>query len=427
MVYIGGCFFMKRILSLLLCSIFLVACSSSSNSNVLSAPSSAPTQSNSHTDSEAPLESSEGGMLRFSSGLSLHGNKSGTYFVQMNEQGEYQIYFADYPSKQIVALCSKPNCAHDGEECTSWVQCRANKPYIIPLEDKLVYLYPGNPAYFDIYGEATLPFIEVRSLTGEFLKKVIEFGSGIKLSGEYAVDKDAIYLLEENVSTSDLNITRSLIKVSLSDGKKSVIVSFEPEAGENYFWVGTNDNQFIFKKIKADPALLQVGGQKMISSQTHELFTVDKSGNISASFQKWQQDTGAQFGVDNALFFIENRTLSSIVPDTQITVEHGALEPSYVSFSAYVEPFVILNSSVYRSASFDAPIYYAANMETGEFKELSLIADLGQDSQFIFWSNSGSELFGMYFDDSGQQQFASISIDDLWSNVPNWVLFEKNF
>lgn len=237
------------------------------------------------------------------------------------------------------------------------------------------------------------------------------------------MDGEAVYLMLEQVSGEPLSTTRTLVRVSLADGSRTEIASFALENGVNYFLVGVSGEQFVMKRITAD-----TNAPDFVKSQQHELFLVDKQGRIEPPFKSWTQSAGMQAGVDGRLFYLEQGALTCLGPELEegLVVQNDAFQPDMVSFLACPEPWLLLNSSVHRSAAYDAPIPFAVDLETGEVRELSAITALGQDSQFVFLGANSEELFGSYFDAQGAQQFASISRQDLWNGSANWQVFAQN-
>lgn len=322
-----------------------------------------------------------------------------------------------------MALCADPNCAHDSEACTAFVECPSNKPEVVPVGGQLLFLYCGSPGVADHYGKAALPRLELRGPTGQFIRQLAVFDEGSSFAEEYAVDDEAVYLLLEQVFGESLSVTRTLVRVSLADGSRSEIASFTLENGVNYFLVGVSGGRFVMKRITADTST-----PDPVKTQLHELFLVDKQGRVEPPFKSWTQGAGMQSGVDGRLFYLEQGTLTCLGPELEeaLVVQNDAFQPDMVSFLACPDPWLLLNSLAHRSAVYDAPIHYAVDLETGEVRELAAVTALGQDSQFVFLGASSEALFGSYFDEQGVQQFASISRQDLWEGSANWQVFTQS-
>ena len=407
---------MKKLLSICLCAALLAACAVAPASGTSATPSQ-------NTQPPAAQEEAAGGSLRFSKGVSIHGDEKGTYFPLLTAWDKATVCYADYDTHQVVALCADPNCAHDSEACTAFVECPSNKPEVVPVGGQLLFLYRGSPGVADHYGKAALPRLELRGHTGQFIRQLAVFDEGSSFAEEYAVDDETVYLLLEQVFGEPLSVTRTLVRVSLADGSRSEIASFTLENGVNYFLVGVSGGRFVMKRITADTST-----PDPVKTQQHELFLVDRQGRVEPPFKSWTQGAGMQSGVDGRLFYLEQGTLTCLGPELEeaLVVKNDAFQPDMVSFLACPEPWLLLNSLAHRSAAYDAPIHYAVDLETREVRELAAITALGQDSQFVFLGASSEALFGSYFDEQGVQQFASISRQDLWEGSANWQVFTQS-
>ena len=399
-------------------AISLVACSSSPIEIV-------PSGSQTVTASSKMDESLH---LLFSTGTKIHGNEEGCYIVLPNETNTQDlIYYADYETQQLAVLCTQPNCTHDDNSCTAWISCPANIPDIAVVNDKIILIYPGNPYFFDKYGEDALPRIEIRDVAGRFLKEVVRFKSGIKLAEQYAINKNDIYVLEKDVSQSTLNVTKMLVKINIDSGKKETVASFQPESTEDYFWIGTTENQFIMKKISVQEDLTD-DAQEARLSQQHQLFTVTAKGQMNPVFKQWKHLEGMEGFVDNRLFYItpeEMEIITNISEEANnIIVKDKIFDSNETNFIAYSEPYLLLSSSVHRNETFDAPIFYSLNMENQQIEELSIITELGDDSNFSVYAQTDNSFWVLYYDEKAEQQvFALISKKDLWNNKSEWKKF----
>ena len=409
---------MKKAFSVCLCGLLLAACTAAP---VTSRPA-APAQS---AAPPAAKEETAGGSLRFSRGVSIHGDGQGMYFSLLTTWDKATVCYADYATRQMVALCADPNCAHDSEACTAFVECAPNKPEVVPVNGQLLFLYRGSPSVADREGKAAQARLELRGPTGQFIRQLAVFDEGSSFAEEYAVDDEAVYLLVEQAQGETPTLTRTLVRVSLADGRQSEIASFALENNVNYFLAGVSGERFVIKRITANGDALEI--KNRLSDQEHELFLVDKQGRSEPPFKRWLQDEGTQSGVDGRLFYVESGALIVLDPEEQTTVcaQSDIFEPGMVNFLASTGPWLLLSSSVHQNADYDAPIHYAVDLETGEVRELTAVTALGQDSQFTFLGAGSEELFGSYFDQQGTRQFASISRQDLWEGRANWQVFSQ--
>ena len=168
---------MKKLLSICLCAALLAACAVAPASGTSATPSQS-------TQPPAAQEEAAGGSLRFSKGESIHGDEKGTYFPLLTAWDKATVCYADYDTRQVVALCADPNCAHDSEACTAFVECPSNKPEVVPVGGQLLFLYRGSPGVADHYGKAALPRLELRGPTGQFIRQLAVFDEGSSFAEE---------------------------------------------------------------------------------------------------------------------------------------------------------------------------------------------------------------------------------------------------
>lgn len=82
----------------------------------------------------------------------------------------YTIFFTDYETRQQIYLCSRPECTHNNESCTSFVDCKAgNIPGLLYSNDTLYLISPASVS------ENFLPVIERLNPDGSERKILAQF------------------------------------------------------------------------------------------------------------------------------------------------------------------------------------------------------------------------------------------------------------
>lgn len=388
---------MKTKLCLLLTAlIFLTGCSG----HTQAADSSAfePTTEQSQTEPADPLTYSEG--------TTICSNSSGAYFVVTSPDLKNNlIYYMDYKTQQMIVLCNQPNCAHNDDSCTAWIPVSSNVPQIAALNEGILLVYPGLPYLVDQYGKDALPKIQIADSAGGNAKTLASFGANIQLDPCYAIDSQNIYLFKQDVSSETLTQTKTLIQLNLKTGKETSIASFDLQPGENYFWVGTHGEDFVFKKMKVTTTSKDPKQQRL--SQLHQMFILHKDGTQEPPFEEWNQLNGYERFVDGKLLLAEDSSLKELLCDGEPKIiQNEIFNPSDLNILAAFDSTVIVSSSIYRSAAYDAPICYSADFETGEVLELQNVTDLGPDSQFHILAQLQDLLILEYYTKDGTQQIA---------------------
>ncbi len=170
------------------------------------------------------------------------GNQNGFYYLA-GESGEetdaagnpyINIRYIDYQSRQDIFLCNRPNCNHDDENCTSYIQTGWQRSAILLAGEEQLYLIcnPYGSVTFsadgDMSQEQNIPTVYTMNLDGSNRKKIVELESGCELqSTQYLENGDKLYLvLSKSELKADGNNTTAVRTgqelVEVDTQKKSV-------------------------------------------------------------------------------------------------------------------------------------------------------------------------------------------------------------
>lgn len=160
----------------------------------------------------------------------------GYYYIN-NENNRNNIKYFDYSAKKEIYLCNKPNCKHDIEECSSYLnRLESNNLFVY---NNYLYLISGTGSVvtveFSIGEDGTstpevggkTPIIYRMNLDGTNKTKLFECPSGVELDSNFIVEGNNIYtffLKNKNVELSknsytSMEIGRELVKVNLETKK----------------------------------------------------------------------------------------------------------------------------------------------------------------------------------------------------------------
>lgn len=129
----------------------------------------------------------------------------GFYRILPNKDASNTLSFIDYASQQETVVCNRPECTHSDETCTAWLPYSGGAMLVIPVGKKLVYLYGGNPNFFDELGANASARLETSDLNGVNRKAhhvfnattTIGVGLGTMRHG-FAKDDRYLYFLAQN-------------------------------------------------------------------------------------------------------------------------------------------------------------------------------------------------------------------------------------
>lgn len=217
-----------------------------------------------NTEERVPEKEEELRLVNPSEGC---GNTNGYYYLAGDEQYDaagnayINIRYIDYQSRQDIVLCNKPDCKHDNENCTSYVNTR--DALVLAGDNKLFLLCDIYTAVmFSMGGENSLmenePTIYTMNLDGSDRQKAAVLESGTELqSSEYLIKGDKLYLvvskamLKEGDSTQMVNVSQELME--LDTQKKSVRTVCDLQ---NQRIFGVWDQNIIIRKenYEKDPA-----------------------------------------------------------------------------------------------------------------------------------------------------------------------------
>lgn len=157
------------------------------------------------------------------------------YYYISNEDNRNNIKYIDYSTKKEIYLCNKPNCKHDTEECSSYLNiAEANDLFIY---NDYLYLILGNATVVTMSvgedGTSTQeeggrpPVIYRMNLDGTNKTKLFECPSGVELTSSFIFDGNNLYtffLKSKTIETAKYSYTsmetdRELVKINLETKK----------------------------------------------------------------------------------------------------------------------------------------------------------------------------------------------------------------
>ena len=226
-------FSLFRILFAALC--LLSGCASNARPESQSLPTQ-PEKVQSNVTAPVHVAVGEGGVGPYVS------SENGFYELKSVSANSYNIFFTDYVSNQQVYLCAQPNCAHNSESCTSYVDAsRGNVPGLLYDDKKLYLISPASP------DEAYLPVIEVMEPDGTDRTVLAQFSATKNLNnGVFAADQNALYFVMNDVQT-DGQAKKYVCAVDKKNGSERIVWEIPDKTS---FWIlGAYDRFLLAKTI----------------------------------------------------------------------------------------------------------------------------------------------------------------------------------
>lgn len=149
----------------------------------------------------------------------------------------YNIFFTDYKTRQQIYLCSRPECTHNNESCTSYVDCKAgNIPGLLFSNDILYLISPASVS------ENFLPVIERLNPDGSERKILAQFQASQNLNtGWFLADATSLYFIMENINNG--SFSKTLCAINTESGNVKNILECAPDT-----WIMDGESQSIYLK-----------------------------------------------------------------------------------------------------------------------------------------------------------------------------------
>lgn len=169
--------------------------------------------------------------LHFADGKKMgdgNGSGNGYYRIVPRSDASNNIFFVDYETASQVPLCSRPECQHQDDTCTSWLPYTAGKGAIFAAGDFLYDVCFGNQnsEMVEEIGEDALPKIIQMKRNGSEKKTVYTFPASSVIREGIVYDNSAIYFICDSFENFEQNGNlpeRVLYQYRISDGTMQIL------------------------------------------------------------------------------------------------------------------------------------------------------------------------------------------------------------
>lgn len=426
------------------CLVVLAGCSSAPSSHSASAEATAvpPSTSNEVTPTAVALHQigTEGGAAMEVSG------ENGFYELVPIFPNSYNILYLDYETAQQVYLCGDPNCSHNSETCTSYIDASAgNIPGLLYSDGKIYLIESG------AVSEEALPKIEVMNADGSEKKLLKEFtASQVINSGWYLADDTFIYYVREDIDSMG-SATKTLCRIDKVTGNEEEVRSC------NYNeWMIDGAGSTVFLKVIEEGEWPDRGlydsdeahYEAWVSSSQHKVMTYDLESNQEPQVvDEWSQASRTGNMLDGCMYYYdipENKFVkkdyltgeTQEVPNTlsqtfETIYVHNVVDGKLIFTSASSANDTDIDVSMYAVDFSEKTVDELDLMNVDRNRPISVLGTY-QDKIYV---NYGSETKTMQQDIDGNIQETTISLpslgwmskSDFFAGNPNYTPVEKGY
>lgn len=393
----------KPLCAVLTCALVLSACAASpgsSSSDKVSTPSksnSTPSSNTSNALTAAPESYDYTLAVSFDIATRASGNENGLYQIIDNENGYANLIYTDYAAASRDYVCSDPNCEHNTDSCTSYIENDEFSVFPVVCDEELLLIYSS----YDYWETNEIPSrIECMKLNGENRHILCTLDSSIILGDGALVGNNEIVVsgYKSDDSGDSMRWIPVLGAVSLETGEFREIYALpdnDEQLPQNMFMRGVSDTGFILEIItiatnpgpdepstrifelsfdgKTERDLLTYTGSSCFEKHNgKELVYLRFEPNGVALCRRNSQEEQEKVVVDNVCAL-------PCIRETDQSFDRNSL---YIV--DFLDNYVLLKHQYdyrYDAAGhlFIGFTQYAINLDTGEAKEITLANDVMND------------------------------------------------
>lgn len=376
---------------------------------------------------------SEGGTEMQTSGANGFYELIGVY------PNSYNIFFTDYETRQQIYLCSRPECTHNNESCTSFVDCKAgNIPGLLYANDTLYLISPASVS------ENFLPVIERLNPDGSERKILAQFKASQNLNtGWFLADATSLYFIMEDIH-SDGSFSRTLCAINTENGTVKNILECAPDT-----WIMDGEGQSIYLKtieqgaapeqelFETEEAFMEA----FLNSNVHKIIKVSvKDTSDQIIVDEWRQSERIASMQQGYLYFYDTQNnefvrrnyetnVDSVVPNTMETA------PESLYFTNLIDQKLIFTSITNRNETEVSTSNFFIDFELSLIKEIGLLNSMNRpvkicgvfgDSLFVQYDTINqtvqAEKDGVVEEFTEiRLQMGEISKEDFFNGEPNYT------
>lgn len=327
------------------------------------------------------------------------GNSKGFYSIIPNADHSGNILYADYATGSQVYLCSRPNCEHNSDACTSWIP---------PFTGTIVPAATETQLFLICSGGNTRPEIKQLELNGDRPRTVFSLPNGAKLENAIAANDDTLVVSIQQYEQEGETVSQNsfLAAIDLFTGKASVLFSLNSQLSApaaqtaSLSFKGLTKNAFIVESVvqgdyRVDAKDMEQSFQNMNDALKHTVYMVPYDGSSAHPILSYSNGQCSGMPFDDCFFYVEKRpeggiSLKKTVPSTgktQVLIDNfsdtilgegaNSLTVDDIVFRNFVNGKLLLNcmADAYIAENGDMEMVFSGlsvDSETGETNLLRL-------------------------------------------------------
>lgn len=325
------------------------------------------------------------------------GSEQGYYEIHYDKSNQPNIYYIDYATRQEVYLCAAPNCNHDREGCTAWIDPEEGSyfPLVSGEHLLLVHITYGVEA-----PERATPHIDAANLDGSDRRTLVSFAANERLKTVFAANGSQLVCALDEVNPDDLEDTNATLKLVLIDLETGGRTDFYEQpvqiGGTEPTFLGVTENgycvlreQFTARSEADFPGQDWADIAEEIERSTQYTCTMIPVGGAQAAGTFPYSGRVYDLLCDDGLYYLDcdTRKVTRVsLPDG--TATELATLPDVGATSAYLDgklgDWFLLSQRYYETRDdVSYPVAndccYAVNVQTGELRELTIRQEVGAD------------------------------------------------
>ncbi len=317
-----------------------------------------------------PLPELKKGLRRCTSGTD-----GGYYQLETVYPFSASILYIDYAARREIFLCSRPECPHNTDACTSFLPLGDEMacPTILAIDDALYFVQTGTSA-------SAPPHLCTSSLSGTEMRTIAEFPATYTILPDFYTDGDALYFLTYDVDMDAVNNVLKIVQVDLKSGAYQELYTVSSTSFisiESAF-----DRNFIIDTYAANPKT----GKGV---WTYHFLNVDTAAFTQEIIQDGTEQCGSYwYGSTLYKIHYDEKTLESLDYRTQEsrTVSYADIfsQAGFPEFDIRVGAVSINNTLVRLNCKateeMDNPRFmFLLNLQTGNLRPFTLIKPYNRD------------------------------------------------
>ena len=293
-----------------------------------------------------------------------------------SESGSGNILYMDFASATEIALCSRPDCRHSDESCTSWFPFRGGKLFL-NADQTVLFLVgsAGSPESGDQLWRMN-PDGSGRTL-------LYECKSGERFSDAVASDGKDIYITLSTLNVGNSESGQKLMRIDPETGEAAELFSFSSLKA----LMSAFDDRLVFWEKNEYNAMMEYSLYSLSSGEWSEVYSYPAEGKAP------EQGVGAY--PDGAYLYIFAQSGEWQAEVRKLDIRTGSVQtlctglPYFGPDSIFVSGLldgkikVTLADTRANDPALIEHYCYWIDCETGELTENTLEYPLGEITQFV--------------------------------------------